>query len=188
MKIKRIALIVLLLGSSAAWALFEPIRVLAPKLVADVSCPTATVCIDDIVRYKEAADLYNDTLHFVESSVASVKTPPRVVFCTTESCFQSFGFDKASAGTVGTYGIVISPRGWRQHYLCHEMIHHIQFERLGIYKQWRSPEWFKEGMAYSLSGDPRQVLAEPWQQYRARFEDWYRAVGKSKLWEAAQSL
>ena len=186
--LKRLLLIFLLLSPAAAWALYKPMRVLAPQFVSGVSCVTATICMDDITRYREAEHLYNDALGFVESSVASVENRPRVVFCSTEACFQSFGFKKSSARTVGVSGIVISPRGWAQYYLRHEMIHHIQAERLGIYKQWRSPDWFKEGMAYSLSKDTRQKLSEPWQQYRARFNEWYQAVGKERLWEEAKDL
>ena len=68
------------------------------------------------------------------------------------------------------------------------MIHHVQAERLGIFTQWRSPAWFKEGMAYSLSQDPRSHLAKPLQQYRSDFEKWYQSVGKERLWEEAQKL
>lgn len=186
--LKRLLLIVLLLSPAATWALYKPMRVLAPQLVAGVSCVTETICIDDTTRYGEAERLYNDALHFVDSSVSSIEKSPRVVFCSTEACFQSFGFSKPSASTVGVSGIIISPRGWTQYYLRHEMIHHIQAERLGLYKQWRSPGWFKEGMAYFLSEDPRTNLAEPFQQYRARFEEWYRSVGKERLWEEAKNL
>jgi hypothetical protein len=186
--LKRFFLIVLLFSPAAAWALYKPMRVLAPQLVAGVSCATETICLDDTTRYGEAERLYNDALHFVGSSVASIDKRPRIVFCSTEACFQSFGFTKSSANTVGVFGIIISPRAWNQYYLRHEMIHHVQAERLGLYRQWRSPDWFKEGMAYSLSEDPRRNLAEPLQQYRARFEEWYQSVGKERLWGEAKNL
>jgi hypothetical protein len=186
--LKRLLLIFLLLSPAAAWALYKPMRVLAPQFVSGVTCVTENICMEETARYWEAERLYKDALAFVESSVASVKNKPRIVFCSTESCFQAFGFKKSSAHTVGVSGIVISPRGWTQYYLRHEMIHHIQSERLGIYKQWRSPDWFKEGMAYSLSKDTRQNLSEPWQRYRAKFEEWYQAVGKERLWEEAKKL
>ena len=186
--LKRLFLIALLFCPAAAWALYKPMRVLAPQLVAGVSCTTETICIDDTTRYGEAERLYNDALRFVGSSVASIEKRPRVVFCSTETCFQSFGFTKSAANTVGVVGIIISPRAWNQYYLRHEMIHHVQAERLGVYKQWRSPNWFKEGMAYFLSEDPRPILADPMQQYRARFEEWYQSVGKERLWEEAKNL
>ena len=79
----------------------------------------------------------------------------------------------------------MAPRGWKNYYLRHEMIHHLQAERMGVLDQWLSPEWFKEGMAYSLGQDPRPRLSEPWQQYRSDFETWYQTVGKERLWEEA---
>jgi hypothetical protein len=43
-------------------------------------------------------------------------------------------------------------------------------------------------MAYSLSEDPRQKLSEPFEQYRSKFEVWYRLVGKEQLWTEARNL
>lgn len=186
--LKRLFLVVLLFSPAAAWALYKPMRVLAPQLVVGISCVTENICTDDAARFPKAERLYHDALQFVVSSVASVERSPRVIFCVTETCFHSFGFTKSSANSVGVFGIVISPRAWNQTYLRHEMIHHIQAERMGVYKQWRSPEWFKEGMAYSLSRDSRKDLTEPFHQYRAKFEEWYQSVGKERLWEEAKNL
>ena len=44
------------------------------------------------------------------------------------------------------------------------------------------PEWLVEGMAYSLSADPRQPLSEPWEKHRTRFDAWLQKVGKDGLW------
>ncbi len=43
-------------------------------------------------------------------------------------------------------------------------------------------------MAYALSDDPRAVLVEPWQGYRARFGDWYAGVGGGDVWAAGGGL
>lgn len=186
--LKRLILVMLLLSPAAAWALYKPMRVLAPQWVVGVSCISETICIDDIARGGEAQRLYDNALYFVSSSVASFEKKPRVIFCSTETCFKSFGFNKSSASTVGVSGIIISPRGWHEFYVRHEMIHHIQPERLGVYGAWRSPDWFTEGMAYSLSDDPRAELAEPFHHYRARFNEWYFSVGQERVWEAAKTL
>ncbi len=106
----------------------------------------------------------------------------------SEGCFRSFGFDKASASTVGKSGIVLGPQGWTAYYVRHELIHHLQAERLGVLARWLGPEWFMEGMAYSLSEDPRRPLAGPWQGHRSKFEQWYRKVGKERLWDEARKL
>lgn len=186
--LKQLLIVCLLASPTIAWAMFKPIRVLAPEWAGDISCVNASICIDDASRYREASILYAESLRFVTSAVGPFQHNPRVVFCSTEDCFQSFGFMKASASTVGDFGIVISPRGWTPYYVRHEMIHHLQAEQLGTLTLWLGPEWFIEGMAYSLSNDPRQLLSEPWQQYRTKFEDWYQKVGKERLWEEARKL
>lgn len=185
---KRLLLVGLLALPVGVWVFIKPVRVIAPEW-AGVSCVTEVICIDDPTRYAQASRLYQNAIQFVDASIGEIRHKPRVIFCATEACFQSFGLGKRAAATIGTLGIVVSPRAWEPHYVLHEMIHHLQKERLGILKTWVStPEWFIEGMAYSLSADPRSVLAEPWQQYRSRFEAWYRQAGKQRLWAEAENL
>lgn len=186
--LKRLLIVTVLLLPLAAWAFFKPVRVLAPE-AAGVSCVTATICIDDPSRLADALKLYENSIQFVGTSVGEISNRPRVIFCTTETCFRSFGFSRSYANTVGTFGIVISPRAWEPYYLRHEMIHHLQKERLGNIKGWLiTPNWLIEGMAYSLSEDPRPVLPEPWQQYRSQFDAWYQQVGKEHMWAQAAKL
>ena len=111
-----------------------------------------------------------------------------MVFCESEACAQSFGLGRSTAKTTGPFGTVYGPRAWTPYYVRHELIHHLQNERLGMYRFHRGPEWFIEGMAYSLSEDPRTKLAEPFEQYRSQFETWFRSVGKEQLWEQARKL
>jgi hypothetical protein len=185
---KRVLLFALLVLPIAVWVFFKPVRVIAPEW-AGVSCVTEDICVDDPARLAQASRLYRNAIQFVDASIGETRHKPRVIFCATETCFQSFGLGKRSAATIGTFGIVVSPRAWEPYYVLHEMIHHLQKERLGILKTWVStPEWFIEGMAYSLSEDPRTVLAEPLQQYRTDFEVWYRQVGKQRLWAEAENL
>lgn len=186
--LKRLLLVCFLCIPAAAWAIYKPVRVFAPQWVDGISCPSAEICIDDVSRYQEASKLYESSLRFVATTIGPFKDKPRVIFCTTEACFQAFGFKKASAQSVGRVGIVISPRGWTPYYVRHEMIHYRQAEQLGAITQWLSPKWFIEGMAYSLSEDPRQQLSEPWQQYRTEFDTWYQTVGKGRLWAEARKL
>ena len=182
-----VPLIVLLLIPGASWAFYKPVRVLAPELNG-VTCIGSAICMEDVTRYEEASALYDEAFAFVNAVVGAIDEPPRAIFCSTEDCFESFGFDRAAAHTVGVSGIVVGPRGWKNHYIRHEIIHHLQAERLGVFEQWRSPNWFKEGMAYALSQDPRPVLSEPWQGYRSRFEAWFRSVGRKRLWIEAATL
>ena len=146
----RLALLSLVASPLAAWAFYEPVRVLAPEL-AGVSCVSESICVDDPDRYAEAAMPYDEAYAFVHSSVGHIERMPRVIFCSSQVCFRSFGFDRAAAHTVGTSSIVPGPRAWEDHLLRHEMIHHLQAERLGVIRQWLMPDWFTEGMAYAFS-------------------------------------
>ena len=170
------------------WAVYKPVRVLAPERAANVSCMNAAICIEDQSGYPEALALYDDSLRFVERAVGPFREKPRAVFCSTETCFRAFGFNKASAVAVGSLGIVIGPRGWKPYDVRHEMIHHRQAEELGLLYAFIKPRWLIEGMAYTLSGDPRPRLAEPWEADRAAFRAWYRGVGEKRLWAEAGKL
>lgn len=178
----------LLLAPIVAWSMYKPVRVFAPELVGNVSCVNQNICVDDESKYPEAFKLYENALSFVARAAGPFKKKPRIIFCSTVACFEGFGFNKASATTVGRSGIVISPKGWRDHYVRHEMFHHRQAEELGMLASLLYPEWFIEGMAYSLSDDPRRTLSERWQYDRARFDDWYEKVGNNRLWEEAGKL
>jgi hypothetical protein len=181
----RTALCALVCLPIAAWAFYKPLRLLAPSL-SGVSC--AAVCTDSPARANEAAGLYEDALKFVEAKFGPVKSRPRAVFCGSEACAQSFGLRGAKAKTFALLGIIVGPRGWEPYYVRHELIHHVELERLGLYRFFRSPQWFKEGMAYSLSEDPRPKLAEPQDGYRSQFNAWLREVGMEHLWEQARKL
>jgi hypothetical protein len=185
---KWLLIIGLLASPAIGWAMFKPIRVVAPEWVGDVKCDGENICIDDVTRLDEAFALHQEARDFVATAVGPFEVEPVVVFCSTTDCAQSFGLGKRTAVAVGKFGIVLGPKGWKPYYLRHEMIHHRQAEVLGVLRHWRSPEWFKEGMAYALSEDPRILLSEPWQSYRMEFEAWYENVGKRHLWGKARGL
>jgi hypothetical protein len=184
---KRLLLIAMVgCMSAVTWARIKPAKML--ETFIGVSCVNDEICTDDPSRYLEASKLYDSALQFVASSIGPLEKRPLVVFCASEGCYQSFGFKNASAESIGHFCIVVSPRAWKSYYIRHEMIHRLQTQHLGLFTMWREPQWLIEGMAYSLSEDPRQMLAEPFQQYRSQFETWYRWVGKERLWADARKL
>jgi len=183
----RLAILLFLVVPLAAWYLVKPVRVLAPTVVG-VACPTSEVCIDDVRQLDRASALYREARNFVAETIASPKGTPRVIFCSTESCANSFGLGARSAVTVGTFGTVIGPRAWRTYYVRHEIIHHLQAERLGVFRLLFKPSWLVEGMAYALSEDPREPLAEPFETYRQEFRKWFRTMEKSALWDRAAKI
>ncbi len=160
------------------WAAFKPIRVLAPEL-AGVQCTAANICIDDLTKLDNAIALRNESVSFVESRFGKVKRVPRFIFCSSTECANSFGFTSNAAYHVGTFGIVIGPRGWHSHFARHELIHHLQMEKIGsVHAFLLTPTWFIEGMAYSLSEDPRRPLPQPLEGWRSEFEQWYPSAGR----------
>lgn len=64
----------------------------------------------------------------------------------------------------------------------------LQGQRPAVIRRSLLPAWFVEGMAYSLSQDPRAPLAEPWESHRHRFAAWYGSIAKDQLWETAGKL
>ncbi len=182
-----VSLTVVLCLPLAAWTFYKPVWLLAPSL-AGVSCITDVICTDAPKRSDEARKLYAEAFACVARKLGPIKSRPRAVFCTSDACARSFGLGRSTAKTVGPLGTIFGPRAWKPHYVRHELIHQIQNERLGTYRALRSPKWFIEGMAYSLSEDPRSPLAEPFEQYRSLFEAWSRSVGKDELWQKASEL
>jgi hypothetical protein len=178
----------LLVTPLATWAFFKPVRVLAPTL-AGVQCPTDGICLDDLARLEEATELKDEAVAFVQGKFGPMNKVPRIVFCSTQPCAKAFGFTSEGAYNVGTSGAVISPRGWKPYFVRHELIHHIQNEHLGILHAWLlTPAWFREGMAYSLSEDPRHPLPKNLEDYRVQFESWYGGIQPAALWSAAEAL
>ena len=189
----RSPLPILLLATLSAlplvtWAAFKPIRVLAPEL-AGVQCTEANICIDDLTRLEQAQVLRDESVSFVESRIGKVAQVPRYIFCSSEECAKSFGFTSNAAYHVGTFGIVIGPRGWHPHFARHELIHHLQMENIGgLHALLFTPNWFIEGMAYSLSEDPRRPLPQPLEGWRSEFERWFPSVQSEDLWATARAL
>lgn len=171
----------------AAWMLVKPVRVLAPSLVG-LHCDQEPVCTDDPQQWLAANALYIEGMAFVSGHVAPVAGSPRAVFCATQACADRFGLDARAAVTVGTWGTVYAPRAWQPYFVRHELIHVLQGQQLGLLRRWMAPTWFVEGMAYALSEDPREPLAEPWQAHREQFRAWSRRRDRTDWWTEAGGL
>ena len=168
---------------------YKPLRVIAPSL-APVTCISKKICIDDTARADDAEKLYREALAFVNTNLAQIQNPPRMYFCAAEQCSQHFGLGEVAGYAASTQGIVIKPNGWKDYIVRHELIHHLQAEKLGNVGMFLRPEWLREGMAYSLSQDPRRPLPKSLglEVLRQKFEDWYSEIDPDDLWEEAQKL
>jgi hypothetical protein len=169
------------------YAAFPPARRLLPAL-AGLDCDSQRVCVDSSELRHEADTLYMEARRFVQERLGPLERPPRMIFCHSNSCASYFGLTTSKAQTTGPFGTVIGPDAWLPYIVRHELIHQIQNERLGVLRIHSGPTWFIEGMAYSLSDDPRPNLGPPWQAYRDRFNTWYAGVQKPNLWIEAAEL
>jgi hypothetical protein len=171
----------------AVYAFVKPAKILLPE-VAGVECIEAWLCVDDAKRAKEAEALYEASVASVESKLTIFDRKPRFVFCSTMKCFTSFGFNKSAGQSIGGFGVVIGPRGWKNYYVEHELIHQWQSLNFGVIRSWLAPEWIIEGMAYSLSDDPRAILHEPFQTYREKYSRAFGRLGGEELKHALESV
>ena len=126
--------LIILLIPGASGAFYKPVRVLAPELNG-VTCVGDIICMEDVSCHEEASKLYDEAFASVNTTVDELEEKPGVIFCFSRDCFDSFGFNRAGAHTVGITGIVVGPRGWKDYYMRHEMVQHLQVERLGVFGQ-----------------------------------------------------
>jgi hypothetical protein len=181
--VKRIVIIITLLFASIPILLLvihKPARIIIPEVLG-FNRVDKGLYIDDMRRMEEARLLRDQALEEIQKKFGQTKNEPKIIFCSFQQSFEKFGFKKSASRSVGTYGIVIGPRAWAKYYIKHELIHYWQAENLGIIKMNYYPTWLIEGMAYSLSDDPRTTLNEPWETYREEFTNWYKQIDKSNL-------
>ncbi|MDH5300188.1 MAG: hypothetical protein OEW58_02355 [Gammaproteobacteria bacterium] len=158
----------------------NPIKILLPQL-AGVKCVETWLCVEDLAQADKARQLYLRALGRVENKLSAFQNKPLLVFCTSQSCFSSFGFKNEAGQSIGSMGAVIAPRGWLLHFVEHELIHQWQAQQFGVAATWAAPRWLSEGMAYSMSGDPRHQLVAPYQGYREIFEAKFSHLSKDVL-------
>ena len=162
----------LLVVPASAFAFFKPVRMLLPETFG-AHC-AQNVCVDDLAKLDIAAAMLNTAKRQLEAQHGLIAGEPRVVFCSTEKCRRTFGVGQRAGFTFAAFGIVIAPRGWKVHYVSHELIHYWQAENFGSLVLLRGEPWLIEGMAYALSNDPRNEIREPFESYRQKFNDWHR--------------
>lgn len=173
MKYIRWSILVLILLPISAFAFYKPVRVLIPE-VFGASCNAHNVCVDDFSQLDAAEALLKDSKSYLETQWGLSIGEPKIIFCSTEKCQSAFGLSKMAGFTLGAFGITIAPRGWKQYYVTHELIHRWQADNFGSMALLKGEPWLIEGMAYALSNDPRKELHEPFESYRQKFKDWHR--------------
>ena len=112
-----------------AWVFFKPIRIIAPQLNG-VTC-VDVICIDSVATLPAALQLHSDAMSNVALKLRPLKSPPLTVFCSTRSCYESFGGNGRGI-TVFHLGVVIPPDSWQSYIVEHEFIHMLQAQELGL--------------------------------------------------------
>lgn len=172
----RVVLILTLLLGGLGCAVYKPARVLAPERFG-LTCVSDTLCVEDVERLNEAQAYVDRAMRFVAAQIGEFEDQPPLLFCSTQACFSRFNDPRVAAVNIGTFGIVINAHGWQDHILRHELIHHWQNVQFGrAQASVFLPRWYIEGMAYSLSQDPRRPLPrEDIEVWREEFETWVAA-------------
>ena len=170
-------LAVLTIGIALAAA--RPLRVLMPE-AQGLTCITDTICVEVPATAIRALALFDAALFDVETRLGPLNTLPNIYFCSTTACFERFGNPQV-AGLYfwGLDTITLNGPEWEPHILRHELIHHWQRQQYGLAWTLTGRQmWFIEGMAYSLSDDPRRPLPrDDIEAWRTRFEAWLAESG-----------
>jgi len=184
--IKLVLISLIVVVPALAFALYKPIRVLIPETFG-VSCEQ-NVCVDDSSQRKYAVALLKYSKETLRAQYGLNLDKPNIIFCSTEKCKNIFGLGKKAAFSLGSFSIAIAPRGWKEHYVAHELIHYWQAENFGSLTRLNGEPWFIEGMAYALSNDPRKKLHEPFESYRNRFTEWHHLHAGIPLIESVDEV
>jgi len=168
------------------WWLVKPLRILAPQFNG-VTC-RAAVCVEDPVQLPRAERLHSEAMAAVARKLEALDSPPLTVFCSTRACYRSFGGGAERGATLLDLGVILPPESWVRHIVEHEFIHMLQAQELGLMGRHLRPEWFTEGMAFSVSKPPAWDLPAYAIPFVAKYDAWERRIGRANVWRQARRL
>lgn len=109
---------------------------------------------------------------------------PRILACTTAACYRHIGGGRERGVAVLNRSVILSPRGIDPVIASHEMSHVELHRRLGSHDD-ALPQWFDEGLAVLVAGDPRYLRpasakdrcrVEPGRDLPVTLDEWLRAA------------
>lgn len=102
----------------------------------------------------------------------AVSTAPVILACSDEDCQRRINGGGARGMSYAFYGLRLSPRGLNPVTVTHERTLIELQHRLGLVAFMRGdiPEWFLEGAAVVVSGNPRDLFPEDTAGSRCRLE------------------
>lgn len=99
-------------------------------------------------------------------------TNPVIIACSDENCQRRIKGGGVRGMSYASYGLRLSPRGLDSATVAHERTLIELQHRVGLVGFMRGaiPEWFMEGVAVVVSGNPRDLLPEDTEGSRCRAE------------------
>ncbi|WP_440087331.1 hypothetical protein [Streptosporangium sp. LJ11] len=133
-------------------------------------------------RQRQVAEAVDAAARRVEDFYGGRESSPGVLACVTSACYRRIGGGGERGIAVLSRTVMLSPRGIDPVIASHEMSHVELHARLGSR---RVPQWFDEGLAVLVSGDPRYLapetardrcLVDSKEALPETLEDWLRAA------------
>jgi hypothetical protein len=168
------------------WYCAKPLRILAPQ--ADGMICRAAVCVEDPAQMRRAQRLQREAMAAVDHKLVAIKSPPLTIFCSTRKCYRSFGGGAERGATLFDLGVILPPGSWVPYIVEHEYIHMLQAQELGLMGRCLRPDWYIEGMAFSVSDPPAWDLPAYARPLVARYVAWERRTGRENVWREARRL
>ena len=151
-------------------------------------CNELNICVDDIKQLDAATSLATSAKENLLTQHGLSVGNPKAIFCSTNKCKETFGLSKVGGLAFGSFAVAVAPRGWKEHYVAHELIHHWQATHFGSLVLITGEQWLIEGMAYALSDDPREILSQPFESYRQQFREWDKGRTSAPLEQAIAEM
>lgn len=184
--LKTTALLLALAMPALVWATVKYVRILAPGLNGMVCLDR--VCVEDPSTYDQALALQRNALDAVSRKLGSLNQAPLTAFCSSRRCYHAFGAGMERGAAILDWGVILPPESWVPHIVEHEYIHMLQAQELGLWGRERTPDWFKEGMAFFVSEPPDHDLPDYARPLTEQYQAWEAQVGRENVWQAAQDL
>ncbi|MBB4694082.1 hypothetical protein [Paractinoplanes abujensis] len=102
----------------------------------------------------QLATLAADARRRVEAFYGGRVSDPRLLACFTDGCYDRIGGGGEKGIAILNRAVMLSPRGLDAVIASHEMSHVELHQRL---RGGEVPQWFDEGLAVVVSGDPRYL-------------------------------
>lgn len=144
--------------------------IFAYPAVAAVACPAcyglarldSNTFVDQGMPADERAELMDilwEARHRVSNFYGSFISNPRILVCSTESCYRHIGGHRERGKSFFDIALMLSPRGFDVVIASHELSHIELHRRLGLIPSLTNaiPAWFDEGVAVIVSNDQRYL-------------------------------